>query len=390
LICFRGGGCAPHHVPALCHEIASRREFLTVFAGTAYTNRGVFQAQFEFQSLIGELLDMEVVGASTYDWGWAAAKALRLGLTVTKRPVALVMEGVGPRRLEEIVMLCGSASVEVLPLDHKSGSMRVDALRTRLASGDVGALYVEMPTYLGAVDAGVARTIEIAKESTVVSVLGVDPLALGVLESPGVLGADISCGSLQGLGIPMYAGGGEAGFLACRDQPRLVSAFSDLLVGAVETDIEGELTYDWVNFEDTHYGLRERASDFTGTTQSIWSIVAAAYLALAGHHGLTSIGDMIISGSEYLRSGVAALPGVSVREVGGISFKEHVVVLPAKVSIDRVNHRLLEAGVMGGIDLRFDFPWLGNGMLVCVTEEHTRQDIDVFIEALDRAVRAEV
>jgi glycine dehydrogenase subunit 1 len=390
LLCFRGGGCAPHHVPAVCHEIASRREFLTVFAGTAHTNRGVFQAQFEFQSLMAELLDMELVGATCYDWGWAAAKGIRLGLTVTQRPIALVTELVGPHRLEEIKVLCGADRIELLPVDRETGSVRKDVLASRLASGEVGAVYLEMPSYVGTVEASLAEIIEATKDGGAISVLGTDPLALGILESPGVLGADIACGTLHGLGIPMNAGGGEAGFLACRSESRLVQAFPDLLVGAVETDDPGEPAFFWVNFEDTQYGLREEAADFTGTTQAIWSIVAAAYLAMAGRTGIKEVGEAIVARSQYLRRAISKLPGIRLADLAGAPFKEHAVVLPDDLPVAELNRCLRQAGIMGGIDLTSKFSWLGNCMLLCVTEEHSYDDIDALTDAIGEALATRV
>ncbi|MCK4317606.1 aminomethyl-transferring glycine dehydrogenase, partial [Candidatus Bathyarchaeota archaeon] len=212
-VSYLGAGCWRHYVPKVCEEIASRSEFLTAYAGGSHSDLGRYQANFEFQSLVCELLGMEVSGIPTYDWGAAAGHSVRMATRLTGRKEVLVPRNVSPIRLSIIRNFCDSASdtsridVKIVEYDAATGMVDMADLESKVCE-DTAAVYFENPNYLGVIEAEGASISDVAHDGGAESVCGVDPISLGVLAAPSDYGVDIACGEAQPLGIHMYAGGG--------------------------------------------------------------------------------------------------------------------------------------------------------------------------------------
>jgi glycine dehydrogenase subunit 1 len=386
LLSFLGGGCALHHVPALCEEIVGRAEFLTAYWANAYTDHGKYQAFFEFASLLGELLELDAVAQPTYDWGMAAGVSLRMACRVTGRSRVLVADAIGRERAA-IVRTYLAPDVELTPLPTLPGTatLDLDALEAALA-GDVAAAYFESPTYLGAIETATAEATALLHERGALAVVGVDPLSLGVLASPASAGADIVCGDLQPLGIPLLYGGGLSGFVATRDEERFVREFPMFLIGRTDTSVPGEHGFGLVAHGRTSYMLREQGKDFGGTTTGLWGIAAAVYLSLLGPAGLRELGEGIMQRRVYAARRLAAIPGVTVPAADAPRFKEFPVSFAGTgLSVAEVNRRLLREGILGGHAI--DAPGLDAAALYCVTEAHRQADIDRLADAIAEAVR---
>jgi glycine dehydrogenase subunit 1 len=383
---FLGGGCWQHYVPAVCDEVNQRAEFLTAYGGDPYTDHGKFQAFFEFQSLLGELVELDAVGLSVYDWGNAAGIALRMASRVTGRKVVLCPDTTGPERLATIRTMCKGA-IEVRTLAHEHGSALLDlaALDAELSDA-VAAVYLEVPSYLGVLETRAAEIAERAHAAGAVVVVGVDAISLGVLAPPPCYGADIVCGELQPLGVRMHFGGGLAGFVATRDEERLVSEFPGFMIGVAPTSAEGERGFGYLDHARTLYFDRDQGKDFTGTATALWAITAAVYLALAGPQGMQELGRGIMQRSHYAASRLDTIPGVRAPALNAPFFKELVVSFDGTGrSVAEVNGALRERGILGGHDLSRELPELGQSALYCVTEIHTRADIDRLADALAQA-----
>ncbi|OGO56454.1 MAG: hypothetical protein A2V85_03635 [Chloroflexi bacterium RBG_16_72_14] len=388
VLSFLGGGCWPHFVPAVCDEIASRGEFVTAYHDGERSMLGSYQAQFEFQSMMGELTGMQMVSTTTYDWGTAAASSLIMAIQITGRHEVVVPASISPVRLREIRTICGpTATIRVVGHDANTGALDQAALRAAVTA-ETAAVYVEVPSFLGFLEPGAPVIGEIAKAAGALFVVGVDPSSLGVLAAPRTYGADIVCGDLQPLGIHMTAGGGNAGFIATPHEDRYIATCPTLLVSIVPTVHEGEYVFEWANFESISYGLRADSHDFAGTAQTIWAIVAGAYLALMGPQGMRELGETIMQRGAYARARLAALPGLRVAFGGAAHFKEFVVCFDqTPLSVAEINAGLREHGIYGGKDLTADFPELGKAALYCVTEIHRRQDVDRLVAALGEVLR---
>lgn len=282
VISFLGGGCWQHFIPAVCDEIASRAEFVTAYAGDEYEDHGRFQVLFEYQSLLAELLCVDVVNVPTFDWGQAAATAIRMASRLTKKREALVPKTIAPERLKIIWNYC-SPDIEIKLIDYQeaTGELDLTDLKNNI-SGQTAAIYFENPSYLGFLETQGEEISRIAKSSDVITIVGVDPISLGVLESPAQYGADIICGELQPLGNPMNYGGGQSGFIATRDEIEYISEFPSRLFGITPTSQEGEYGFGDVFYDRTSFAKREKGKESVGTQTSMCAITAGVYLALMG------------------------------------------------------------------------------------------------------------
>ena len=387
---FLGAGCWNHYVPAVCDEISRRAEFLTAYAGLEYSDLGKYQSFFEFQSMIGELLEMDVVGVPTYDWGTAAGNAVRMASRITGRREILVSEAVSPSRLSIIKNFCqptvmpAHLVVKQIAFDRVNGQIDLDDLNKHISSETAG-IYFENPNYLGVIEAQSGEISKIAHDHGAQSIVGVDPISLGVLRPPGQYDADIACGDIQPLGIHMYCGGGLGGFLACRDEVKYVGEHPSFLITMTNTEREGEYAFGQCRYDRTSFVQREKAKDWMGTTTGLWSIVAAVYLALIGSKGIKEIGESIVQKSHYTARRMARIKGVNVPFSS--FFKEFVVNFDGtRKKVGGVNKALLREGIFGGKDISKEYPALGQSALYCVTEIHTAKDIQKLCNVLKKAV----
>ena len=390
---FLGAGCWQHHVPAVCDEIAGRAEFLTPVWGTPSSDQGRMQAWFEFTSQLGELVAMEFVGLPVYSWGCAAGHALRMASRLTGRREVLVPRAMDPERLAVVRSYCGRVELEqhldlvLVEHDPRTGRLDLDDLRDKL-SDRCAAVYVETPTYLGIVESEVAQVAALARAAGAETVVGVDPISLGVLAPPGELGADIVVGTTQPLGVHMNAGGGVGGFIATRDEERYAREYPTLQVSICDTVRPGERGFGITLFEQSSYGSRELGKDWTGNSVYLWAVVNAVYMSLMGPQGFVEVGETVLSRSHYAAARLAEVPGVEVRWPSGF-FKEFVVGFDGTgKSVAEVNAALRAHGIFGGKDLSTDFPELGSAALYCVTEVHALADLDRLVDAVREVTAA--
>lgn len=384
---FLGAGCWQHHVPAVCDEIARRAEFLTPVWGTPSSDQGRMQAWFEFASQLGELVAMDFVGLPVYSWGCAAGHALRMSARLTGRTEVLVPRAMDPERLAVIRTYCGPVELErhldVVLVEHDPATGRLDLedLAAKL-SDRTAAVYLETPTYLGVVESEVEHIAGMARARGAETVLGVDPISLGVLAAPGDLGADIAVGTTQTLGVHMNAGGGVGGFMAARDEERYAREFPTLNVSICDTVVPGQRGFGMTLFEQSSYGSREAGKDWTGNSVYLWAVVNAVYMSLMGPQGFVELGGTVLQRSHYAAARIAELPGIEVRWRQGF-FREFVVSFDGTGrTVAEVDAELRRRGIFGGKDLSRDFPELGAAALYCVTEIHTQADIDRLVDTL--------
>ncbi len=392
-ISFLGAGCYQHHVPAVCDEVNGRGEFLTAYAGEPYDDHGRFQALFEYTSMMGELLNMDVVNVPTYDGFQATATALRMATRITGRRQVLIAQTVSADLLSKIRDYCKpSVAVESVGYDSTTGHMDLDALQAAI-SDQTAAVYFENPAYLGFIETRGDEIARITHEHGAVCVVGADPISLGVLTPPADwgaagCGADIVCGDIQPLGMHMSFGGGQAGYIATRDEEKYVLEYPSRLFGIVPTSVPGEYGFGDVAYERTSFAIREEGKEWVGTAAALWGITAGVYLALMGPQGMVDIGEAIMARSRYAALKMNQIVGVKAPVFQAPHFKEFVVNFDGTgKTVDEINQALLARGIFGGKDLTREFPELGNSALYCVTETHTQADIDRLVDALTEVVK---
>ncbi|OGO08953.1 MAG: glycine dehydrogenase [Chloroflexi bacterium RBG_13_66_10] len=374
---FLGAGCYQHYVPAVCDEVNGRSEFLTAYAGEPYEDHGRFQALFEYCSMMGELLEMDVVSVPTYDGFQASATALRMACRLTGRRRVLLAGTLGRDRLSKFRDYCSpDIDLALLPYDRLTGRMDLEALRRELSSGPA-AVYFENPSYLGFLEGQAGEIATMAHARGAECVVCVDPISLGVIAPPAAYGADIVCGDIQPLGMHMQFGGGHAGFIATRDEERYVRQFPSRLFGVAPTSVSGEFGFGDVAYERTSFAVREQGNEWVGTAAALWGITAGVYMALMGPQGFAEIGEGILQRSHYAARQLAAIPGVRAPHFEAPFFKEFIVNYDATgITVADVNRGLREQRIFGGVDLSREFPELGQSALLCVTEMHTQADLD--------------
>jgi glycine dehydrogenase subunit 1 len=386
-ISFLGGGCSQHYVPAICDEINQRSEFLTAYAGEPYEDHGRFQSLFEYESLMAELVDMDVVNVPTYDWCQAASTAIRMAGRITGRKEILVADTVSPERLAAIRNYCRPVmSVELVKHYPQTGLMDMEDLRNKSAK-DIAGVYFENPSFLGFIEHQGELISEIAHTNGAICVVGVDPVSLGVIRPPSQYGADIVCGDIQGLGVHMFFGGGLAGFIATRDEEQYVMEYPSRLFGITKTAVDEEYGFGDVAYERTSFAEREEGKEFVGTHSALWGITAAVYLSLLGPHGMRELNTVILQKSHYLMKKLSEIKGVKAPYFESSHFKEFVVDFnDTGKTVKEINKSLLSKKIFGGKSLKLEFPELGESALFCVTEIHTKEDLDTLAQAIREIV----
>ena len=384
---FLGAGCYQHHVPAICDEVNQRGEFLTAYAGEPYDDHGRFQALFEYTSMMGELLNMDVVNVPTYDGYQATATSLRMASRITGRREALLCRAMSPDRLSKIQDYCRPAMrLQQVDYDPQTGQLDLDALRKAI-SAHTAAVYFENPSYLGFIETRGDEIARITHDYGAICVVGVDPASLGVLKPPADYGADIVCGDIQPLGMHPQYGGGQAGFIATRDDEAYVLEYPSRLFGIAPTAVPGEYGFGDVAYERTSFALREKGKEWVGTAAALWGITAGVYLALMGPQGMAELGEGIIARARYAMQRIDSIPGVTAPVFQAPHFQEFVVSFEGTgKTVAEINDALLAHNIFGGKDLTHEFPELGPCALYCVSEVHTKEDIDCLVETLQEVV----
>jgi glycine dehydrogenase subunit 1 len=389
---FLGAGIWQHHVPAVCDEIGTRSEFLTSVWGTAMSDHGRNQAWFEFCAQLGELVGMEFVGLPVYSWGCAAGNAIRMASRMTGRVEVLVPETMCPERLAVVRQYCeptemaSHIAVRTVAHDAKTGLIDLEDLRSKL-SAKTAAVYFENPGFLGIIETQGAAIARMARAAGAETIVGVDPISLGILSPPADYGADIVVGTTQTLGAHMSAGGGVGGFIATRDEERYAREYPTLNISITETAEPGQVGFGLTLFHQSSYGLRDKGKDWTGNSVYLTAIQNAVYMTMLGPEGFREIGELIIARAHYAAREIGRIKGVEVKWQAGF-FKEFVVDFSATgLTVAKINKRLLKQGIFGGKDLSEDFPSLGQSALYAVTEIHTIDDIRRLADALKEATR---
>ncbi|MET1128424.1 MAG: aminomethyl-transferring glycine dehydrogenase subunit GcvPA [Thermoproteota archaeon] len=379
---FMGGGLCLHAVPSVVDAVISRAEFLTAY--TPYQpeiNQGLLQALFEYQSLVADLLEMDVVNASMYDMSTALAEAALMAMRVTKRRKVLVPSTMHPEHLQVLeTWLSGiEAKVEKVDFDRETGFMDLDDLEAKIDDG-TAAVYVEVPSYLGFIDTNVEAIGDTAHKHGALLIAGVDPLSLGIVKPPGRYGADIAVGEGQPLGLKLNYGGPLLGIFATRWDRNLVRQMPGRLIGLTRTVDGGERGFMMVLQTREQHIKREKATSNITTNEALMAVAAAVYLSLLGGSGLRRLAEAIWYKSHYAAKRLSTLDGVTAPAFSSPFFKEFTASFPKPYT--DVHKKLLGRGILGGLALSGPPLHDSSKALFCVTEVHSLKDIDRLVDVL--------
>ena len=384
---FLGAGVWQHHVPAIVDEIVGRTEFATNVWGSYQSDHGRNQTWFEFSSQLGALLNLDVVQLPVYSWGCAIGHAIRMAARLNGRKKVLVPHLSDPERLSVIRTYCqpsemeGSIEVVTLTADPMSGRIDLQDLKAKLGP-DVTAVYFENPAYLGTIETQAAEIARLTRAAGAETIVGVDPISLGVITAPGDYGADIVTGPVQPLGVHMQCGGGAGGFIASRDEEAYVRSYNGFLVSIAPTQEPGQHGFGLACAHQNSYGMREEGNDWTGNSTYLWAIAGAVYMSLLGPDGFAEVGKLIVARARYAAKQLSDIPGVRI-VWPDTHFKEFVVNVDATgKTVEEINTALRAYGIFGGKDISGEGLGIGQAALYCVTEIHTASDINRLATAL--------
>ena len=384
LLCFAGAGAYDHHIPAAVWEIVTRGEYYTAYTPyQAEASQGILQATYEFQSMMTELLAMDVANASLYDGASALAEAVLMAVRVNRHSrskTVLLPRTLSPvyRKVVETIVSPQRIRLVELPYHPGGGTIDQEALE-RFDDADITALVIPQPNFFGALE-DVDTLTDWARARRIVTIAVVNPLAMALLKPPGQWGSegvDIACGEGQPLGIPLSLGGPYLGILACRQS--YLRQLPGRIVGAT-VDSEGRRGYVLTLQAREQHIRRSKATSNICTNQGLLALAAAIHLSLLGPEGLYRVACACHANLERLLDRLCQIPGVEKRFAGPF-FHETVIGLPRPVG--EVLAALAGQGILGGVSLAADYPELGDALLVCATETRTQADIDRYGEALE-------
>lgn len=391
--CFIGAGAYEHHIPAAVWNIATRGEFLTAYTPyQAEASQGTLQLIYEYQTMIANLLGMDVSNASLYDGASALAEALLMAVRLQRKKEikrVLLPASLSPlyRSVVQTILKNQDILIETLPYSIESGCVSLESLANYACTEDgenkIAALVIPAPNFFGGLEAVDALTGWAHQQGALV-VAVVNPTAMALLKAPGSWGTDgvdIVCGEGQPLGIPLASGGPYFGFMACRSAH--VRQMPGRIVGRT-VDVEGKPGFTLTLQAREQHIRRSKATSNICTNQGLLVTAATIYMSLLGAEGLRRVAIASHQGAVTLMRTLSAIPGVE-RVFSGPIFHEFIIRLPIPVSKVLEKLALPIKGfdaIQGGYDLSKDYPELGHALLICVTETKTEQDLTNYAKRL--------
>ncbi len=364
-LCFLGGGYYDHYIPAAVDALSARSEFYTAY--TPYQpecSQGTLQAIYEYQSAICRLTGMEFANASLYDGSTAVFEAATMSLRVTRRNRIICHGSVNPLHRQVLETHTVNLGLEIIDTDSPE---------EHLSDGDVACVIVQNPSFLGTIH-DYTKLSEAAHAAGALLVVSFYPLSLGLLKSPGEMGADIAVAEGQSLGLPLGFGGPYLGVMATtkkclRKMPGRIAAATQ--------DKEGRQGFVLTLQAREQHIRREKAMSNICSNEALCALRAGIYLSLLGKEGLREVAGQCHSKTEYLKSHMGFAEVLN----DGPTFNEFAVRLPRNAS--EVAAEVLEQGIVAGLPLE-NYGGGENDLLIAVTEKRTRSDLDRFADTLEK------
>jgi glycine dehydrogenase subunit 1 len=381
---FLGCGAYRHHVPASVDHIIQRGEFLTSY--TPYQPeiaQGTLQLLFEFQTQVARLFGCEVANASMYDGSTAMWEAIVMGHRITRRRKTIVSSGVHPHYVS-VAKTMAKFTEDQLQTSLPELGRQTDAEQLITAiDGETSAVVVQYPDILGRItDLTPIAEAAHAAGALLIAVV-TEPVALGLIKSPGEMGADIVVGEGQSIGVGLQFGGPYVGLFACREKH--VRQMPGRLAGET-VDAEGKRGFVLTLSTREQHIRREKATSNICTSSVLCAMAFTAHLTLLGEKGLRQLARVNHARACEVADRLAAIPGVSL--VNDSFFNEFTLKLP--VEARPAVHAMVERQVLGGVSLGRLYPGVGalqNGLVVAVTETASDEDIAALEVALKEVVR---
>lgn len=374
MLSFLGAGCYPHFVPTHVDALIQRQEFMTSYTPyQAEISQGTLQAIFEFQTLVAMLTGMEVCNASMYDGSSAVAEAVLMARRLVRRGGRVLWsEGLHPayREVAETYAQHLDVEFEIMPVDS-AGRTTIPAI-----GDDVIAVIVQQPNFFGVLEdlrAAGAALHDVAAKFIVATT---EPVAWALTVPAGEVGADIVAGELQSFGNGQNYGGPLVGFMASRME--YVRNLPGRLAGQT-VDADGRRGFVLTLATREQHIRRAKATSNICTNTALCALATCIHLSSLGRTGVRELALQNLAKASYARRQLTTIDGVEA-VFDGPFFNEFVVRLP--MAAGEAVDVCAADGVIPGVPLgRFDAQ-RDHQLLVCVTEVHTRADIDKLVQTL--------
>lgn len=376
---FIGGGFYDHIIPAAVDHLSGRAEFYTAY--TPYQpecSQGTLQALFEYQTAICRLTGLDVSNASLYDGATGLAEAALMAMRSTNRTKVVVDGCVSPIARQVLATYLSNQDAELVELPPLDGLLNREELAKQL-DANTAAVLVQYPNVFGGVEdfSGLAGQAHAAGALLVTAVY---PVALGILKSPGELGADIAVGDGQSLGNPLSFGGPSFGFIAARKAH--IRNMPGRIVGET-VDKNGKRGFVLTLQAREQHIKRHKATSNICSNQSLCALRGLIFLAAIGKQGLADLARLNRDKAEYAKACLAKLPGVVVLQTAP-TFNEFTISLPKPA--EAVVAALLDKGIAAGMPLGRFYTGSENMLVVTVTEKRSKKEIDQLVKALEVAL----
>ncbi|MBI3087478.1 MAG: aminomethyl-transferring glycine dehydrogenase subunit GcvPA [Candidatus Omnitrophica bacterium] len=383
---FLGFGAYQHLIPTVVDALASRGEWLTPYTPyQAEASQGTLQMIYEFQTLICELMQMEVANASMYDGASSFAEAAVLALRT--RPATggaggrnrlLISEAVHPHYRQAASTYLSGFPCAIQQIPQTNGVTDLEALAAALKE-DVAAVLMQQPNVFGCLEP-MEQAGELAHRAGALFVANAYPISLGVLKPPGAYGADVAVGEGRCLGSPLAYGGPGLGVFAATQA--LLRRMPGRLAGCT-VDQAGRRGFTLTLQTREQHIRREKATSNICTNAGLLCLRATLFLSLLGPQGLKELAGMSLQNAHALFERLRQLPFVQP-VFDQPFFNEFVVRYTDGRTAEAVNTRLLKAGFFGGLPLAPWYPELGEAALWCVTETIGQEQMNRVMETLER------
>lgn len=365
-VSFLGAGSYNHYIPSVVNHIVSRSEFYTAY--TPYQpeiSQGMLQSIYEYESLIAELTGMDVANASLYDGASALSEACIMSSDITKRKKIVMLQSIHPEYREAVKTYCNAHDLEIEEIKREEIRGKVD--------DKTAALLVQSPNFFGCVEdfKKIERSVHDIGALLVVAV--VEPTSLGILKSPGSLGADIVVGEGQSFGNQMNFGGPYLGIMATKDKYKRY--LPGRIVGAT-CDSLGDRAFVLTLQAREQHIRREKASSNICSNEALCALAALVHLAMLGKQGIKELAELNIQKAHYLAD---KLKEAGFELVFDEPFYNEFVI---KVDDSKINEKLLKHNILGGLELENYYSELKNCLLFCVTEVTKKTEMDKLVEII--------
>jgi len=370
---YLGAGSYDHHIPETIRQLILRGEFFTAY--TPYQpeiSQGTLQAIYEYQTLVTRLLGMDVANASMYDGASGLAEALLMSIRMTRRKKVAISTAVNPLYRQVVKTYLAPTGYEIIELPFREdGRTDLSALRD---PADLAAVAVQSPNFFGCVEDLVSQGKAVhADPKTLFIVAFSEPLAYGLLKSPGSQGADVACGEGQSFGIPRSFGGPGLGMFAATQ--KCLRSMPGRLIGQT-LDRDGKRGFVLTLATREQHIRREKATSNICSNQGLCATLSAMYMASMGGTGIRQLARVNLDKAQYLKNGLAQAGFES--PFSAPTFNEFVVRFPA--GFDATYRQLLKKKIVAGTPLAAWYPDLADCYLLCATETASKADLDDLIK----------